>query len=495
MNNTNIYSYIFIGIYLLGIITLVILSKVKKQTLESFAIGGRNASPIFVGLSLAANLNSAATFVVNPGLVYLYGLSGFLGYAIAAPLGMFLGLIFMSKKFRTLGDNSKILTVPSWIGEKYKSKTIKIFFGIISLLQITFMVLIVVGVTIVLSTTLNASIPLILFLLLAFTIAYISIGGASIHIVTNSFQGIIMLITAILLLISGPLFANLNISEIFNKLYEIDPNLVSITNPKSLLFRDIFEVFIANFLVGVAIICQPHLISKALYLRSERDVNKYLTTAIIVGTIFFMVLFTGIYARGLLTGEVLPPDQSMAAYINHIFPPPLIAFVNLGILAAGFSTLEGLFIALSTIFSVDILKTTLSNRTKFADEEKLNSFILKVTRIFIVILGIIIYFFSLAQIKNPSLSVAIFGQNGVYGLFVATFWPIFLGMFKINVKTSTVFIAAIMAFIIHFGMYYLKITHYSNNPAVPASFALIISGIFVAFFLIFQNQKKGMQNV
>jgi sodium/pantothenate symporter len=40
-------------------------------------------------------------------------------------------------------------------------------------------------------------------------------------------------------------------------------------NPDSLLFRDYFEVLVANFLVGIAIILQPHIISKALYLRTE----------------------------------------------------------------------------------------------------------------------------------------------------------------------------------------------------------------------------------
>ena len=41
--------------------------------------------PFFVGLSLAANMTSVATFVINPGLVHAYGWSGVVGYGIAAP--------------------------------------------------------------------------------------------------------------------------------------------------------------------------------------------------------------------------------------------------------------------------------------------------------------------------------------------------------------------------------------------------------------------------
>ena len=40
------------------------------------------------------------------------------------------------------------------------------------------------------------------------------------------------------------------------------------------LRKDLFEVVAANFLIGVAIIMQPHIVSKALYLRSEREARK-----------------------------------------------------------------------------------------------------------------------------------------------------------------------------------------------------------------------------
>ncbi len=86
------------------------------------------------------------------------------------------------------------------------------------------------------------------------------------------------------------------------------------TNPDSLLFRDVFEVFAANFLIGVAIIMQPHIMSKALYLRSERDVNRYLVTAMVAGTIFTSVLLVGLFARLTLGGD-LTPDRVMATYI------------------------------------------------------------------------------------------------------------------------------------------------------------------------------------
>jgi sodium/pantothenate symporter len=76
------------------------------------------------------------------------------------------------------------------------------------------------------------------------------------------------------------------------------------------------------------------------------------------------------------------------------------------------------------------------------------------------------------QIVDPSLSVAIFAQNGVYGLFAATFVPVLLGIFTRSMARGWIFAASATAIVVHFGMYYGEITMYHNNPAVPATFAI-----------------------
>ncbi len=85
----------------------------RMQGFTSFSVGDRQTSPVWVGLALAANLTSAATFVINPGLIYLYGISGLLGYAVATPLGILLGLTVLTKAFRRVGDKTAALTVPN----------------------------------------------------------------------------------------------------------------------------------------------------------------------------------------------------------------------------------------------------------------------------------------------------------------------------------------------------------------------------------------------
>ncbi len=488
MNGETLYSWIAFSLYAVTIAGIAIWSRTRARSMESFSVGTRTVNPYFVGLSLAANMASAATFVINPGLMYLYGWAGILGYAVATPLGIFLALIVISKKFRSIGDRTRVITVPQWIGDRFGARYLTVYFSLLSLLQITFLVLIVVGLSMVLRSTLGISIEAALLVVVTFTFAYILLGGASAHILTNTIQATIMIVVAILFLASGIEFFSGGIGAFFSRLADVAPHYGSAVNPDSLLFRDWFEVFAANFIIGIAIILQPHIISKSLYLRTEADVNRYLATAMIVATLFFAVLLTGLFARLTLSGELLKPDMVMATYIVHEFSPPVRAIIGLGILSAGFSTLEGILLALSSIFANDFLKGVLPARITESEIWKKRS--LRYAKLFLIALAPVTLLLSWDQILHPSLSVALFAQNGVYGLFAATFVPVLFGVFTRRATKGMVFTASLVALIVHFGMYYGKLTIYHNNPAVTAACALVASVTVMLAMLLFTRHAS-----
>ncbi len=458
--------------YAAVIVFLAWRNRRRATDIESFSVGSRRVPPFFVGLSLAANMTSVATFVINPGLIHAYGWAGVVGYGLAAPMGIFIGLVVTSKRFRRVGDQFTVLTVPQWLGERYGDRRLTVFFALASMLQITFLVLIVTALVLVLMTVLQIGMWPALLMVVVFTFGYILFGGASLHVWSNSVQAMTMLAVAVILVASGAAVFADGLGGFFDQLDAVAPFYGSVTNPSSLLFRDLFEVVVANFVIGLAIIMQPHIISKSLYLRSERDVNTYLVTAMVAGTVFTTVLLVGLYARLSLGGD-LPPDRVVATYIASSFAPGLRAFIMLGVLAAGFSTLEGVILALSTIFGNDFYGTIA--RARGTAPERLKGQLLRVGRIFLVALAPITLVLAYRQITAPSLSVAIFAQNGVYGLFAATFAPVLFGIFSKRASAPLAFAAAVTALVVHFGMYYGGITHYHNNPAVPATFALVAS--------------------
>jgi len=419
--------WILFVVYAVAIVGLAVWNRRKASSMQGFAVGSRSVPPFFVGLSLAANMTSVATFVINPGLVHAYGWAGIVGYGLAAPLGIFVGLVVTTKKFRQIGDRFTALTVPQWLGERYGDRRLTVLFAAASLLQVTFLVLIVTALVLVLMSVLQIGmwVSLLVVVVLAFT--SILLGGASLHVVSNSVQAMTMLAVAVLLVVSGVEIFSGGLGAFFERLNAVAPFYGSVTNPDSLLFRDLFEVVLANFCIGVAIIMQPHIISKSLYLRTERDVNIYLVTAVIAGTVFTTVLLVGLYAR-LELGADLAPDRVVATYIASEFAPALRALIMLGVLAAGFSTLEGVILALSTIFANDLWANVA--RSTGMDDDAVRSRVLTVGRVFLIVLAPVTVVLAWRQIVAPSLSVAIFAQNGVYGLFSATFAPVVFGSFS-----------------------------------------------------------------
>ncbi|MEJ2503621.1 MAG: sodium:solute symporter [Gemmatimonadota bacterium] len=469
------WSWALFGLYVVFVSWIAWRSQRRTESMESYSVGTRQVSPVAVGMSLAASLTSAATFVINPGLIYLYGWSGVVGSAIAAPRGILLGLIIFSKSFRRIGDRTRVLTVPQWIGDRFGDRRLAVWFSVLSLLQITFLVLIVVGLTLVLEQALAIPAWVALGIVVVFTFAYILLGGAGTHILTNTMQASIMIVVAFLFLGSGLEHFADGVGGFFDRLAAVGPHYAEPTNPASLLFRDWFETFVANFVVGIAIILQPHIISKSLYLRSEADVNRYLATAAVVAGLFFAVLVTGLFARLSLDGEPLAPDVVMATYMVSEFTSFTRAVVVLGLLAAGFSTMEGILVALSSIFSNDFLRNVMGGGRR--DDPAWQARSLVYARWFLIALAPVTVALSWKQIVAPSLSVAIFAQNGVYGLFAATFVPVLLGVFTTSMARGWIFAASATAVVVHFGMYYGAITMYHNNPAVPATAAIVASSV------------------
>ena len=137
--------------------------------------------------------------------------------------------------------------------------------------------LILVALVKVVAQALNADQIVVLAIVVAFTFGYMMFGGANSMVYTNMIQASLMILVALILLGSGVQFFKDGFFGFFEKLKIIDPQLVKFPNEQSPLFRDFFEIVIAQLVVGAAVVAQPHIITKSLLLKKEKDVNKFLT--------------------------------------------------------------------------------------------------------------------------------------------------------------------------------------------------------------------------
>jgi len=506
-------TWILLAIYVMAVLYLVFKGAGKTKSISDYAVGSVLFSPVAVGLSLAASMTSAATFVINPGFIANFGVSGVLSYGLFLPLASMISLVVLTKSFRKHGQTVKALTLAQWIGKRYDSKSYAFFMGIMALLLLTFIVLIVVALTKVLAQALNLNEVNVMLVIVLFVFGYMMYGGANSMVYTNTIQAAVMLIVAVILLTSGFEHFSSGVHGFLDKLAAIDPVLAKSTNPQSPLFRNFFEIIFAQVVVGIAIVVQPHIITKSLLLKKESDVNKFLVTAVIAEILFFAVVIAGLYARLefpnlMLDGAPLANDNIIPAYVIKVFADGTLAvlvglFVVLGLIAAGMSTLEGLVQSVSTTITSDLIQP-LFGRKNFTD-----SSLIKINKLAIVVMAAVTIYLAYGQLANPKLSVGIFAQNGVYAYFSAAFVPVIFGIFFKNVRVQTVFAASITAIVVHFLVYYglpawhaiqpLSLGFFTTfiegpvrNPAIAASSAIVASTLTGLIWHLFNKKKMNL---
>lgn len=446
-------------------IALAVRGARGSGSLVSFAVGNRDLPAPVVGLSLAAQLTSVATFVINPGLVHAYGVSALLGYGVFAGLGIMTGLALLSPRFRSQGVRVQALTVAQWLGARYGSPGLRLAFATLSLGLVTFAVLILVALALVLSRQLGLPPFPLVVALAALSFGTVLAGGATAHAWTNAVQATIMLAVAVVLIGAG--VPTLLAGDLFVRLAAIDPALVQATNPGSPLFRDAFEAFFCNLVVGLAIVCQPHVLSKALYLREDRQMRTYLGTAIAAGCVFTGVLVTGLWAR-LAMPAAARIDGVIPAWIATEFGPATQVLIAVGMLCAGLSTLEGILLALATIVAVDF-HPRLRPGADDADARRFG-------RIGLAVIGVVAVGLAGWQLTHPTGgTVALFAQYGIYLLFTASFVPLACGMFVPRADATLATWAASAAVAGYLLPALLPITPYGNNPAALATFGILTS--------------------
>jgi len=468
--------WISLALYAGVILFFVIRGARSTKTMADYATGTFQFSPAAIGLSLAAGMTSAATFIINPGFIAYYGLSAFLSMAIFLPLGALISLVILSKQFRKIGNVIQAKTIAQWLGTRFQSEGFRLYVAFLSLLHLTFIVLICVGLTQVLSKALNADVLFVLIGIVVFTFGYMMFGGANSMVYTNMIQALLKVVVAVIILASGYHFFSDGNGGLFSKLNAIDPALTKPLNPSSPLYRDFFEVVICQFIVGIAIVCQPHIITRSMLLKDDKGMNRFLTVAVLLLILFFCVVFAGMYGRIVFpdlqfNGKRLPLDGVMSAYVVTSFTPVMSLFLVVGLIASGIATLESLVQAISTTITSDIIKP-LSGKQVLKNE-------LIINRIVIAVMAIIVIYVSYQQLTHPDLSVGILAQNGVYASFSAAFVPLLFGMFLKDVHKSAAIIASVVAIVVHFSVYYGRLTSYmetgTRNPGIAAAIAIICS--------------------
>lgn len=458
----------------------------KTTGFGTFAVGDREMNPYVVGIILAASVSSASTFIINPGFVYVDGFSAYFHFVIAVGVSFIAMLAVLSFRFRSIGADHGALTMPDWIGKRYDSRGFALYFSLLNLLSFAFVVLIVGGISIVMQSLLDISNSTALAITLIFVTGYVFIGGTYAHVLTNLLQGSLMIVVTLLVLGSCVWIAVQQPGGVIEGLRAIDPNLVAPVNAEGALFNDVFSIYVAGFIIGAIVVCQPHILTKALYVKDARAVRVYLFVFACVFVLFQLLGTVGFFAHFVVPDEALidgttyafRQDLVMTMYLKTIFPDAVFTFASIVLLAAAMSTLDGLLVSISTITANDLILNVIGKKKREQlTEEQQMAFALRVSHVVLVVIAVAAFLINL----QPPRLLGIFGQTGVYGLTAAAALPLLLGVIFHKLPVALVWAGSVAALVIHFVLFFHGDALFPNssltfgNPGVTAALASLVT--------------------
>lgn len=272
------WFWIQLIIFILVMAIVIVVATKRTKTIDDFAISGANLGPVVLGLSFAATVMSAATFMGYPGYSHAWGFSNlwlYLSLSVATPIGF----LTVGKMVRKVNTKQRSLSLPDWLGDYYNSDFLRVGSGLIMLFNLFYIAAQFSAGAQIFEKIVGTSYGIGLVIIAVIVIAYVFVGGSYADVYTDAIQAMLMIIVAVIVFISGiVIFGDGNINAAFSNITENfkeqDGNLLKVFNPESNYYA--FSAVLGLFIIQFAFASQPQLFNKVLSLKKPSDLRKCL---------------------------------------------------------------------------------------------------------------------------------------------------------------------------------------------------------------------------
>ncbi|MEC6799041.1 sodium/pantothenate symporter [Photobacterium sp. S4TG1] len=415
----------------------------KGNFLTEYLVGGRSMGGFVLAMTLAATYASASTFIGGPGAAYKMGLGWVLLAMIQLPAA-WLTLGVLGKKFAIESRRHNALTLNDILYSRYQHKGVVIFASLSLLLAFfgTMVVQFVGGARLLQTVTgLSYTHGLMLF---AITVGlYTTIGGFRAVVMTDTIQGIMMIIGTIALLV-GIVHTGGSIGALVTKLHDIDPALVSPYGPNHFLSQP----FMLSFwiLVCFGVIGLPHAAVRCMSYKDSRSLHK----GMVISTIMVALLMFGMHLAGALGRAIVPdiasPDQIMPTLMVTVLPPAVAGIFLAGPMAAIMSTIDSQLIQASATLLKDLYINYIN--PKIAEGEAAET---KLPKLSLWVTGIFSALVFVAAMNPPNMIIWL--NLLAFGSLQAVFlWPLVLGLYWEKASATGAFASMIVGLTTYLGL-------------------------------------------
>ncbi len=478
MTRNQIIMLVILALYLVVniVIGMVYSKKKDKESSMSFTkkyfMGSRGMNGFVLAMTTVATYASVSSFVSGPGaaaITYGFSQAWVAGVQVGAA---FLVLGVLGKKFALVSRKTGAVTVAGYLKARYKSDALVI---ITTLLMIVFFITQMIaqfmgGATLIETVTgLPYWVALAIFAFVV--ILYTAFGGFTAVVITDTIQGVIMLIGTFLLI----LYVLKGVGSVEAMTASLDANLPGwdrITGtgytPGSLLS---FWV-----LVGVGVLGLPQTAVRGMGFKDTKSCHR----AMLIGTIVAGVLMIGMHVAGAWAGalvgdqEFASSDYVIPTLIQNIMPVGIAGLFLAAPMAAVMSTVSSLLI----LASASLVKDLWKNYVIKDDEEKTKRFhknLSSTSFLVTLAIGIVVFVLTLTP-PDIIFWINLFAMGGLECAFL---WPIVGGVFYKKGNKQAAITSSLIGVIVYVVSYQFKLTVFNINSVV---WGLLFGGL--AYFIV-----------
>lgn len=469
-----VWTIVLVIVYLLIIAYLGYRGWRVTVTAADYMIAGREVHPYVMAMSYGATFISTSAIIGFGGAASLFGMGILWLTWMNIFFGIFVAFAIFGKRTRRLGHVLDAHTFPELLGRRYQSTFVQGFSGIVIFLFMPiYAAAVLIGISRFIEVYLRVPYAVGLLAFSLILAMYVILGGLKGVMYTDTFQGTIMLITMIILLIytyilaGGVMSAHQSLTDMAYLVPEKLTKLghrgwTEIPGLGSRFWWILTSTIIGG--VGIGVLAQPQLVVRFMTVKRDRELNR----AVLFGGIFILAM-TGIaFTVGSLTNVIFYKafgkislvmaggniDKVIPLYIDKVMPGWFGRLFLLAMLAASMSTLSSQYHVGGTSLGRDFFEKGIRGRRIEYEERTVF-----VTRLGIALTILLCIIFSL--IFSPSMiavATAIF-----FGLCGATFLPSFLlglywrGMTKAGAITSV--LGGFIISMIWMGFFHAKEAH------------------------------------
>ena len=330
-------------------------AKSRNQNEEDFFLGGRGLGPLVAAISYSSSASSAWTLLGVSGIAYVLGVSA-LWIAAGSFTGMLVAWFWIAPRLMTFSRRHNQITLTELLAHDTcgpMRRSIVVAASVIIIFSFTFYVAAQFqGAGNSFASTFDLSMTQSILIGATIIMIYTMLGGFWAVSVTDTVQGLLMALTALLLPIAA-LSAVGGFSGFVEGLRAVStPEQLSWTGGKAGLVA--VGVVLGSLSIGFGTYGQPHLLVRFMALRDEKAMRQARVITIAwYSLVFLAMLFLGLVGH-VLHNSIDNSENIFFVLTESLFSPFVGAVVLAAVLSAIMSTADSQLLVAASAISHDL---------------------------------------------------------------------------------------------------------------------------------------------